>query len=68
MVAPSRAAVPDYDNLKREVFELVSRINGEYGTINWMPVWLFYQTFSQDKLVALYKYSDVLLVTPLRDG
>lgn len=68
VVAPSRAAVPDYDNLKREVFELVSRINGEYGTINWMPVWLFYQTFSQDKLVALYKYSDVLLVTPLRDG
>ncbi len=68
VVAPSRSAVPEYDNLKKEVFELVSRVNGQYGTINWMPVWLFYQTFSQDKLIALYKYSDVLLVTPLRDG
>ena len=68
VAAPSRDAVPEYENLKREVFELVSRVNGQYGTINWMPVWLFYQTFSQDKLIALYKYSDVLLVTPLRDG
>lgn len=68
VVAPSRAAVPEYDNLKKEVFELVSQVNGKYATINWMPVWMFYQTFSQDKLIALYKYSDVLLVTPLRDG
>ncbi len=68
VVAPSRIAVTEYENLKKEVFELVSLVNGKYGTINWMPVWLFYQTFPQDKLVALYKYSDVLLVTPLRDG
>lgn len=68
VVAPSRVAVTEYEKLKKEVFELVSLVNGKYGTINWMPVWLFYQTFPQDKLIAFYKYSDVLLVTPLRDG
>lgn len=68
IVAPSRVEVEEYDKLKKEVFELVSGVNGRYGTINWMPIWIHYQTFPQEKLIALYKNSDVLLVTPLRDG
>ncbi len=68
IVAPSRVEVEEYEKLKKEVFELVSAVNGRYGTIYWMPIWIYYQTFPQDKLIALYKNSDVLLVTPLRDG
>jgi len=68
IVAPSRVKIDAYDNLRREITELVSRINGEYGTVSWMPIWFFFQSFTQESLIAFYKHSDVLLVTPLRDG
>ncbi|WP_172254347.1 bifunctional alpha,alpha-trehalose-phosphate synthase (UDP-forming)/trehalose-phosphatase [Saccharibacillus deserti] len=68
IIAPSRVGIEKYDNLKREIEELVSEVNGEYGTFNWMPVWFFFRTVSQDDLIAFYRHSDVLLVTPLRDG
>jgi len=68
IVAPSRTQVPHYIELKREIDELVSAINGEHATIGWTPVWYYYRPFPFDKLTALYALSDVLLVTPLRDG
>ncbi|GGO08217.1 bifunctional alpha,alpha-trehalose-phosphate synthase (UDP-forming)/trehalose-phosphatase [Saccharibacillus kuerlensis] len=68
IIAPSRVGIEKYDNLKREIEELVSEVNGEYGTFSWMPVWFFFRTVSQDELIAFYRNSDVLLVTPLRDG
>ncbi|MDX9873038.1 MAG: bifunctional alpha,alpha-trehalose-phosphate synthase (UDP-forming)/trehalose-phosphatase, partial [Clostridia bacterium] len=68
IVAPSRVEVDSYDELRREIKELVSQINGKFGTFSWMPVWFFFRSFSQESLIALYRHSDVLLVTPLRDG
>ncbi|MCA1296558.1 bifunctional alpha,alpha-trehalose-phosphate synthase (UDP-forming)/trehalose-phosphatase [Paenibacillus sp. alder61] len=68
IVAPSRVEVETYDRLKREIETLVSEVNGRFGTVNWMPVWFFFRTFSQEDLIAFYRHSDVLLVTPLRDG
>ena len=68
IAAPSREAVDTYNDLKREVEELVSEVNGRHGTIGWMPVWFFYQSFTFTELAALYRGSDVMLVTPLRDG
>ncbi|MEA4925888.1 MAG: bifunctional alpha,alpha-trehalose-phosphate synthase (UDP-forming)/trehalose-phosphatase [Syntrophomonadaceae bacterium] len=68
IVAPSRVEVDSYDELTKEIKELVSGINGKYGTLSWMPVWFFFRSFSQESLIALYRHSDVLLVTPLRDG
>jgi trehalose 6-phosphate synthase/phosphatase len=60
--------IDTYDSLLREIKEAVSETNGRYGTLNWMPVWFFYRSFSQEQLVHLFRSSDVLLVTPLRDG
>ncbi len=68
IVAPSRVGVEAYDELKREIEGLVSAVNGQFGTVSWMPVWFFFRTFSQEDLIAFYRNSDVLLVTPLRDG
>ncbi|MBN1834987.1 MAG: bifunctional alpha,alpha-trehalose-phosphate synthase (UDP-forming)/trehalose-phosphatase [Spirochaetales bacterium] len=68
IVVPSRTRVPRYRTLKREVDELVSSINGRYGTIDWEPVRYFYRPFPYDRLTALYGLADVMLVTPLRDG
>lgn len=68
IVAPSRTDVDIYEQLRKEIKELVSDINGKYGTFTWMPVWFFFRSFSQENLIKLYRHSDVLLVTPLRDG
>jgi trehalose 6-phosphate synthase/phosphatase len=68
IVAPSRTAVPQYQELKREVEELVSSINGRFSTISWTPIHYFYRTFGFEDLCALYSAADVLLVTALRDG
>lgn len=68
IVAPSRVEVESYEELRKEITQKVSDINGKYGTVNWMPIWFFFQTFSQESLIAFYRYADVLLVTPLRDG
>jgi trehalose 6-phosphate synthase/phosphatase len=68
IVAPSRTAVPQYQELKREVDELVSVINGRFSTISWTPIHYFYRTFPFEHLSALYTEADVLLVTALRDG
>jgi len=69
MVAvPSRTGVEAYMLLKKEVDELVGRINGKHGTIGWLPVWYLYRSLSFNLLAALYCVADVALVTPLRDG
>ncbi|MDD2599886.1 MAG: bifunctional alpha,alpha-trehalose-phosphate synthase (UDP-forming)/trehalose-phosphatase [Kiritimatiellae bacterium] len=68
IAAPSRTQVDAYSDLKREVEELVSEVNGRLGQIGWMPVWFFYQSFAFAELASLYRGSDVMLVTPLRDG
>lgn len=68
IVAPSRTEVPRYQQLKRELDELVSTINGRYGTISWTPIKYFFRTFPFDQLCGLYCCADVLLVTPVRDG
>lgn len=68
IVAPSRTEVDSYDDLRKEITERVSEVNGKYATVNWMPIWYFFQSFPQESLISFYRNSDVLLVTPLRDG
>jgi trehalose 6-phosphate synthase/phosphatase len=68
IVAPSRTEIQNYELLLREIREMVSEINGTFGTLNWMPIWFLFKSFSQEELIAFYRNSDVLLVTPLRDG
>ncbi|HUT31340.1 MAG TPA: bifunctional alpha,alpha-trehalose-phosphate synthase (UDP-forming)/trehalose-phosphatase [Sedimentisphaerales bacterium] len=69
MVAvPSRTRVPDYVKLREDLEQLVGRVNGEHGTIGWMPVWYLYRFLPFERLTALYHLCDVALVTPLRDG
>lgn len=68
VAAPSRMHVPHYIELKREIDELVSTTNGAFGTIGWNPIQYFFRPMPFPQLSALYTQSDVLLVTPLRDG
>jgi len=68
VVVPSRISVEYYMALKKQIDELVGRINGKYGTIGWVPVWYLYRCLSFYPLVALYNVADIALITPLRDG
>lgn len=68
LAVPSRSNVPQYRLLKKETDELVGRINGKFATIDWTPIWYFYRSMPFDDLVDLYAYSQVALITPLRDG
>jgi len=68
VAVPSRERVPSYQRLKCEIEEIVGRINGEHGTVDWTPIRYVHQSISQNQLVALYRAADVMLVTPLRDG
>ncbi|MDN5819406.1 MAG: bifunctional alpha,alpha-trehalose-phosphate synthase (UDP-forming)/trehalose-phosphatase [bacterium] len=69
MVAvPSRIDVETYQTLRETVEKTVSRINGEFGSIDWTPISYQFQGLPYDELVALYAAADVALVTPLRDG
>ncbi len=67
-LVPSRTRVEHYVQLKRQIDELVGKINGKYGDIDWTPVQYIYRFLPFEKLVALYRVADVALITPLRDG
>lgn len=66
--APSRTKVYYYQQLKKEVDELVGRINGKYRTFDWNPIWYFYRSFPIENMAALYNMADIALVTPIKDG
>jgi len=69
MVAvPTRTGVEAYRELRSRLEQMVGRINGEYGTMGYVPVWYLYRSLPFAELTALYNVSDVALVTPLRDG
>ncbi len=64
----SRAGVIQYQELKSQLDELVGRVNGKYGSLEWMPVWYLFRFLPESMLVALYRLADVALLTPVRDG
>ncbi len=68
VVVPSRIGVEHYDLMKKQIEEMVGRINGRFGRIDWTPVVYQYRHVPFPALVSMYSLSDVALVTPLRDG
>jgi trehalose 6-phosphate synthase/phosphatase len=68
VAVPSRDKVPSYQEYRRQVDELVGRINGKFSTVDWVPIHYVHRSLSERQVVALYRAADVMLVTPLRDG
>jgi trehalose 6-phosphate synthase/phosphatase len=67
-VKPSRESILEYQDLKKQLDELVGRINGIFGTIGWMPIWYFYRSIDRLESIELYNNADIALITPTRDG
>jgi trehalose 6-phosphate synthase/phosphatase len=68
VAVPSRTQVEHYKMLKSQVDELIGKINGEHGTIGWIPISYLYRFLRFPTLNALYSIADIALITPLRDG
>lgn len=68
IAVPSRTEVEEYIQLRHEVERLVSEINGQFSRLDYVPVRYFFKSISSTELMALYRSSEVLLVTSKRDG
>ncbi|KAK9480040.1 glycosyl transferase [Lipomyces japonicus] len=68
VAVPSRQDVEEYQNLRAVVNELVGRINGNFGTVEFVPIHFMHKSIDFDELIALYAVSDACLVSSTRDG
>ena len=68
VATPSRENVTEYQRLRDEIDLMVGRAIGDHGTIGQPPIQYLHQGLAHDELVAYYVASDVMLVTPYRDG
>ncbi len=65
---PTREEVEAYTEIREELEGLTGAINGAFGNFDWTPVRYIHRAVPRDTLAALFRGSQVGLVTPLRDG
>jgi trehalose 6-phosphate synthase len=65
---PCRQEVRAYIDIRHDLETLSGQINGEFGDFDWTPVRYVHRNVPRDTLAALYRGSQVGVVTPLRDG
>ncbi len=65
---PTREEVKAYADIRHELEALSGEINGQYGDFDWTPVRYVHRNVARETLAALYRGSQIGLVTPLRDG
>ncbi|KAJ1506003.1 Trehalose-6-P synthase/phosphatase complex synthase subunit [Coelomomyces lativittatus] len=68
VAVPSRTDVEEYQVLRNTVNEMVGRINGKFGTVQFMPIYFINKAVDFDELVALYAIADACVVSSTRDG
>ncbi|HVZ24522.1 MAG TPA: trehalose-6-phosphate synthase, partial [Sediminibacterium sp.] len=57
-----------YDKIQHEVEQAVGRINGNYSSINWIPIRFMTRSFPFEEVLRYYAVADIAWITPLRDG
>ena len=68
IATPSRDEVDAYQDIRASLEAVTGRINGEYSTMDWVPIRYVHRSHRRDELAGVYRAADVGLVTPLRDG
>ena len=68
LATPSRERVDSYRVLRNDIEQQVGHINGEYGEVGHPVVHYLHRPVPRDELIAFFVASDVMLVTPFRDG
>lgn len=68
IAVPTRANIPVYKKLKKDVEELVESINNDFGRSGWLPVHYMYKIIPFEQVPAYYQIADIAFITPLSDG
>lgn len=68
IASPSREQVEAYVDIKAELEALSGQINGAFADFDWTPVRYMNRSVPRNILAALFRGSQVGMVTPLRDG
>lgn len=64
----SRSDVPEYLTMQERVASQAGHLNGDLGTVDWVPMRYVSRSIRRPVLAGLYRLAKVGLVTPLRDG
>ena len=65
---PSRTDVHGYSQIRHEIEQLTSQINGKWAEPSWMPINYINRSFDRPTLLAFFRRCDIGLVSSLRDG
>ncbi|KAJ6470507.1 glycosyltransferase family 20-domain-containing protein [Mycena sanguinolenta] len=68
LIKVTSPSLTDSPKLERQISELVVNINGEFGSLDFVPVHHYHQTLKKDEFYALLSVVDLAVITPLRDG
>jgi trehalose 6-phosphate synthase len=68
VAVPSRETDAHYDLERHNLEQVVSAVNGDHGLVGRPVVHYLHQNLPFDELVALYRASDIMIITPFRDG
>ncbi|AXC14139.1 Alpha,alpha-trehalose-phosphate synthase [UDP-forming] [Acidisarcina polymorpha] len=68
VVVPSRENIPRYQELRSQIEQLVSSINGDFSEPGWTPIEYMHHSVPREELLAMYRSADIALITPLKDG
>lgn len=66
--APSRENVQEYQDLRHQVETLSGHINGIHSEADWVPLHYINRNHPRRTLAGFFHFSQIGLVTPLRDG
>jgi trehalose 6-phosphate synthase len=68
LAAPSRTALPAYDQLNEHVEAVAARINARFGRNGWQPILLKRSHHEPPLIYRHYRAADVCYVSSLHDG
>ena len=64
----SRDGVEAYQEMRNRLDGIAGHINGQYGSLDWVPLRYVNSGYRQDELAGIYRAARAALITPLRDG
>lgn len=65
---PAAREMTIYRTLQTQIEQVVGRINGRFSQVGWTPLQFFFRAVPFEELLAYYAMTDVMWITPLRDG
>jgi len=68
VTTPPAPGMEVYEEVREAVDQVVGRINGRFGTLEWTPVHYLFRALPFEDVVAYSAAADVAWITPLRDG